>query len=376
MTDGKIRTGKVGKRAWLLLLAGLLLAALIAGVLLLLFLRPSAVLTYRGLSVDEEMYSFWLSVYKKDYMVEQGISGGRDTEELWQSLREDGRTHESAAREYVDEVIKAKLVAAKLYDETGASVTAAMSASIDAYVNELTEYNEDLSSLLKEYGTTIDAIKRCALFEAKAEMLYTKLYGSDGSGVSEVGKNEFYRSVYRRVKILFLNEEKAKLLKADGSFETVTLTEEKKSANAALDRELSAAASVEETVFDSYLSRSDESLHQVYESGLYVYAGIDLSSMLVHEELIEAALAVKAGELRRVSTEDGVAYVLGYALDAGAYDRSENEDFFGDFSLYAARLELNRQVADRLSLVENGRAYGEFTVASIPYNYEIKRFME
>ncbi len=361
-------------------LAAAVALALLALSLVLFLPRRPAVFSYRGLSVDGEMYAFWFSVLKKDYMVRYGISGTKDTPEFWAEAGEGGVTNGDLLTAKIDEAIKAKLVAASLFDRGGFSLSSLQRTAVNTYLDEQIANagggdRAALETVAAEYGTTVDALKRCALIDAKAELLYSYLYKYDGSGLPAADKESYYRSTYRRVKILYLNKEIRYSLDAGGNKTETRLTEPEKYARAQTDAALSALlpGGVTEEVFDGYLATSDEALHVAYPSGLYLYDGIDLSPVLPEAAVLEAALSLEAGQAVRVETEEGVRYLLGYALDAGAYDAKANADFFPGFTLDAARVAINRLVAesvDKVTVHEETKA--NYSIVDIPYNYVIK----
>ncbi len=374
--------------------ACLLAVALLFGLLFLLFPTRPAVFRYGGTAIDEEMYSFWFSVLKKDYMVRYNISGTSDTEAFWQSevTPGGGITQGEQLTATIDDAIRAKVVRAALYDATGRTLTDIQRRQVEDYYSEVVELTADgdekaFAALCERYGTTPAAIRRCALFDIKGEYLRTLLAATDGSGLTVTQKDAYYHAHYVRFKVLYLNPEEIQEVDSYGNPVTRKLTAEEKTALAAVDTALQGKLTegIPAAEFDTLLrEHSCHPLHRFYPNGIYQSDDhpIDLNETL-EEEVAKAAEGITPGKLLRIENEKGVRYLLGYALDLGAYNDTDNKRFFdenandgiSDFLYYAAESVLTEQVGAALSevqtLTENKPAA---PIVTIPYNADIKSF--
>ncbi len=392
--NGRPKRPPLSQKAKRLLIVGiaLLLALLLALGGFLLFRREKAVFSYRGVALTAEMYHFWFSSLKTDYMVTYGLKS--DSEATWQSpctvKGEEGKTWGEFLTERIDEAIKAKLVAGVLFDRLGVTMGSAERAKITAYLEDELAYAADgdrdaFSLLLQKYHTDESALKQCAVLELKAELLYSYLYGNGGQSMSVGEKEAYFKEHYKRVKVLYLNEEKKVVLKDGGGTEEKPLGFEDWTFSTNAENELAPLIGEESTLtearFDEMLQHSHEPLHAIYEGGIYIYdkasTDVNFTNMIGGEAVEKAAKEVKVGELRRVETADGVRYVFGYALDYAPYLKSANADFFTDFLTDAAGNSLNNRVKAELSSVTvHEEEYAKrVPIASLPHNPdEIKRY--
>lgn len=391
---GRAQRPPLTKKAKRLLIAGiaLLLALLLALGGFLLFRREKAVFSYHGVALTAEMYHFWFSSLKTDYMVTYGLRS--DTESTWQApctvTGEEGKTWGEFLTERIDEAIKAKLVAGVLFDRMGVTMGSADRAKIAQYLEDEYEYatngdREAFALLLEKYHTTESALKQCAILELKAELLYSYLYGNEGQSMTVGEKEDYFKAHYKRVKILYLNEGEKTVLKDGGGTEKEQFTVEDWTFYTNTEKELSPLigedSALTEARFDELIKSSHEPLHAIYEGGVYIYDkatdDVNFTNMIGGEAVEKAAKEVKVGELRRVETADGVRFVFGYELDYAPYLKSINADFFTDFLSDAAGEALNNRVKAELSsvTVHEGTYAKRVPIEDLPYNPdEIKRY--
>ena len=393
-SSGRPKRPPLTKGVRRLLIAGvaLLLALLLVGGGFLLFRREEAVFSYRGVPLTLDMYHFWFSSLKTDYMVTYGLR--TDSEATWSApctvKGQEGKTWGEFLTERIDEAIKAKLVAGVLFDRLGVTMGSADRARISEYLEGEYEYatngdREAFALLLEKYHTTEEALKQCAILELKAELLYSYLYGNNGQSMTVGEKEDYFKAHYKRVKVLYLNEEEKTVLRDGGGVETKPLDFADESFFYNAEKELAPlvgeSSTLTEARFDEMLRHSHEPLHAIYEGGVYIYdkaeTDVNFTNMIGGEAVEKAAKEVKVGELRRVETDDGVRYVFGYALDYAPYLKSMNADFFTDFLTDAAGEALNSRVKAALSEVAvDEEAYAKrVPIETLPYNPdEIKRY--
>ncbi len=365
--------------------AAVLALALIIGLCLLLAPGEPAI-SYHGITLDREMYAFWFSMLKSDFMIRYGLTSRHDTAETWERVcpleGANGKTWGELLNEEIAEGIKEKLVAAVMYDELGLTMTAGQRRRVDEYYGDMLDFVADgdrgvLRELLATYKTSIKAMKRCAVLDLKAELLYhhLSLSGASGMGTTESERylttaelNSYYLDNYVRVKIVYINNDEGGISGPGAR-------------NDADKAELDAycetnGRDLTEALFDEYVSRSDEGLHgaDAYPGGIYATIHSELEEGgFLEGAVAEAVRGATPGHLQRVETEKGVRYVYGYALDSGAYLREESAVFFGDFYAGAARRALTERAARKTADVEVfAEAIRDLTVETIPLNIKFR----
>ena len=360
------RTNNVGK---ILITAVCVLIALllIVGALLVAF-SPKTVMEYGGVRVDKEMYSYWLSYFKKEIMAEYKINGSRDTEAFWQSEYKDGLSYEEYFGRMADERIKAKIVAANMYDSFGQNLPDYALEDINIYLSELVDFVGDgsektFNEIAAQYGTDYDAVKKVAVCDYKAELLFNLIYGADGSYITDEEKVTYYKENFSRVKVIFINTKDENLSASE--------LDEKNKMIEMLD--LTLGEDISEERFDSLMSiYSDDTASDYYKNGFYLSPSSDYPV----QEVTMTALSMQVGDLKKVESKYGVHYILRLELDDNAYDEEENSDWFDSF-IYEASLNLfDRSVKEKVGEVSvNEKEKSKVSFAKIKYNYEIKPLM-
>ena len=369
-------------------IAVVLVAVLVLGTVLLLVPKNPA-MTYEGVSISREMYSFWYSIYKTKFIVAHGQSGALDTEAGWNSQSTvPGKTWGELLDEEIEQAIKQKLVAAVLYDKLGRSMSVSQRDMIDSYYEDMLEYaangdKEVLEQLAEKYGTTKSAIKKCAALDIKAELYYNYLYNNNGAAMTPEELNRYVRNRYIRFYVLAIYEDYEWVLKDDGSAEKIELTEPEKAARVTLDNELAEylphgekANEMTDARFMEYLDgHSDDVYHNVYPLGFYLSSFNSLP--MLDEKIIDEAMKLDPGELGCAETEDAIYYVRAYDVGVAPYlDESTNDFFFGDdinFYVYAAKAVLaERTLAEVDKVTVHSENTDGISVKTLPRNTDFK----
>ena len=389
-------SGKRKKKILIASVAAVLAVALVL-TLVLLLIPKSPALTYHGVSIDSEMYAFWYSMLKTEFMRSYGLSGTtHDTAAVWDSPcpheGAEGKTWGEVLDADIHRAIQLKLISAVMYDELGLEMADNQRARVESYCDDMREYvadgsSSELRSLLETYGTTPSALRRCAVIDLKSELLWYQL---SLGGASHMGGDDLrylsaeeimkeYSENYRRVKIVYVNDsvygsyvngERIEI-PLDFTGPGAQNDDDKKE----LDGYVKNGGMTPET-FDTYLKKSDEEIHAAgaYPSGIYLKMGTDLSERgFLEKAVAEALYGVEPGELVKVETSRGVRYLYGYELDNAAFLREESKAFFGSLYSDAAEGAITARAAAELSeVVEHTENYEELNVYTIPYNKGFK----
>ena len=393
-------------RARRLLIAGIaafLALVLVLGTVLLLIPKEPA-LTYEGVSISRDMYSFWYSIYKTRYITAYKIRYGDDfrtaigqgstleSERCWdKESTVPGKTWGELMDEEIDRAIRQKLVAAVLYDKLGRSMSAAQKKAIDTYYEGVYSYiaeedDEKLEALCEKYGTSKSAIKKCAALDLKAELYYNYLVLDSGAAMTPEEKNAYCRSAYTRFYVLAIYPEYRWVMKADGSSERVELNDLEKAARQERDAELSAylphlekAGQMTDALFLEYVARySDDVYHDVYSLGFFLSSFNRLP--MLDDAVIEEAQKLKPGELGYAEGEDGkIYYIRAYDVGIAPYLDEATADFFlssdstANFYFAAATAVINERTAAELERVKTHEKNIEgISVSTLPRNTEFQ----
>jgi len=387
----KTTTAPIRKRIVLSAVALLLVAAMVAGAILL-FLPSDPVLKYGGVTVTREMYAFWFSVLKKEFMLRYDIYGNEDNPASWsEPSKVEGKTKGELIEEEVDRAIRLKLVSAVMYDEMGFATASSQRDTVKSYYEETLELvangdKDALEEIAAKYGTTVKAIKKCAALDLKAELLHAYMSSETGAGMTATELHTFYVNNYTRFKVVYLNKSVRGSLNDEGERVETALTEPEKVRREQWDAELAAyldggvrEGEMTAAIFDEYVKNSDEDLHieATYPNGLYTSWYISLSGTgLLEEEVIEEVGYLTEGGLERVETDDGVRYIFGYPLLTAPWNEdseSNLSEFFVNFRSSAAAYTLTKKAEALLAEVREYPENAEgISVNTIPYNVEIK----
>ncbi len=296
------------------LIALLLAICILASALLAIYLPAGAVVyRYKGASMREDVYRYYFACFKYDYMIRYKALDITDTKEGWQAVGEDGKTYEEAFKEAIDEEIKLRLVASRLFDSHGLSLSERDYALIDAFFTGMETYSYDeapYKTLKDTYHIRAKRVlKQVALYERKYEALLYAMFGTDGSGVFADQYSEdlalFYEKYYYRYNVIFVEDKNSK------NNQTI---------RAALGNGISPEEfeALEKEYSDTEVTSGK------FPNGIYLYAGasytpgtsgLDASLIAAMQSLDEVGDFTEA----RSDLDDGTYYVLRYALDEAPY---------------------------------------------------------
>ena len=204
--------------------------------------KEKVVLEYKGKTITEGMYSYWMKNWK-DYYLEH-YSDVKDTPEYWNSMNEAGVTN----GEYLSSQIKMRidfyLIGMVLFDELGLKLSNETKKSINEDINaQIGHYgsrSEYVKVLESKYGMTINEIKKVFTAEeqylAVYEYLYDEIRGKETASEKEL--DDYYNTYYARVKyVMFLkntkyvyNDDGTRKTDSNGMYITEKLTEDEKAA--------------------------------------------------------------------------------------------------------------------------------------------------
>ena len=361
-----------------------------------------AVYRYRGESVGVGEYAYFASVVKRSFLVEYAsVPGASDTAFFFgQTDPESGKTYGELYLSMLDEYVRSLLVASYLYD-TSVGMTRkdrrVVREAADAILYDRTGGDEDaFNDACAAYGFTYDDFCSAAELVYKSRRLRSVILGVNGEGIAAMEDvcDEFFRTQYSRVRLLFIRTESVFLYdeagkripdEDTGMDSTRALTEaerEERNADIAILKEAyenyltGKNGQMNEIMLSSYLEKyaRDDSAERA-ESGYYFAKGEGFTSEIstVLPNIVNNALQMEMNSYKIVECTEGefvgLCVLWRLPLSEGAYADATLSTMFSSFYDGAASYYYLTQIDKLLPLVEEGRRFGEIAPLEIPYNY-------
>ncbi len=329
-----------------------------AAMLALLLLMPAAVscasygkpiMTLGKTEITGSMIEFWMSRYKAqfEYSYGQGLKeayGLSSVDSVW-SMRvsdDSAQTYDDMFSSYIYDNARTYLCALYLFDQYDLKLPAATVESVDAVIDDFIKNLADgskseFNAILAAYGINAKTLRELYLIDEKVSYLREYLFGTNGiQAVTQQQMEDYYQKSFVRMKhiCVFINQRPK--MNDDGSYATdskgnVAYTEMTSDENVAARKKVTDAMDKinQGTDFETVLSEYDENkADDGYANGIYMSAesayGNDEDLQKIYETLCE----MQVGETRQLELSNTIHIIKKYALDPGAYAKSENSDFF------------------------------------------------
>lgn len=361
-----------------------------------------AVYTYRGESVDKGEYAYFASVVKRSFLIEYAdVSGVSDTAFFFgRTDPESGKTYGELYLAMLDEYVRSLLVASYLYDRSIGMTSKdrrAVRDAADAILYDRTGGDEEaFNDACSVFGFTYDDFCSAAELIYKSRRLRSVISGVSGEGIASMPEvcDEFFKTQYTRVRLLFLRtetvflyDESGKRIPEEGTGKdaTRTLTEaerEERLSDVAILKEAYEKyqtgdnGQMNEIMLEGYLEKyaRDDSAERA-ESGYYLAKGEgfvrELSSIL--PDIVNKALQMEMNSFEIVECTEGefvgLCVLWKLPLAEGAYADATLSEMFSSFLDGAASYYYLSEMSEFLPLVEEGARFGEISPLEIPYNY-------
>lgn len=336
------------------------------------------VMSLDGHEVTAAMYQYWASSCKGEYIYT--YEDVNNTDEYWQSEIKDGVT----AAQYFDDIIlediKTTLVAMKLFDDYGLSLTSDEKSSISDYITDLIKERADgsknmMNSILGAYGVNLKILEQIYRDEAKISHVYDYLYGENGTeALDKDALEEFYKANYVHFNMIYVNDayryvtdEDGKMVTGDDGYyktedlDSETLAEKTAAINSAVKR-LNAGED-----FAAVYKDCDE----LGDRQDYYYTAAASYSEALYYQLVAAATGLEDYAITTVKSDLGTCIIQKLPLADGAWNSSEYKDFFpteGSNTFYgnAANKAFNDKLAEYLDdITVDEDAIKQFSVANV-----------
>lgn len=330
---------------------------------------------YESKYISANMYSYWLSSYKKDFL--NSYNNGVDSKEFWDSTAPDGRTYEEYLMDIARQNIQIILICTSIFDREGLKVDDAIIRQIDADIDEKIDYyggvnvlNEELST----YGINEKILKEIYLTEEKVKAVYDYYYTQDQ--ITDEMRESYYKENYVRVKQLYLAPTVSyDSTDADGNMITVELSAEKRNEmiqelKQLIDLTKTGAIHFEE-ILDDYSQYNADPVAENYENGYYFTKS---DSAQYGNEFVNQSFALNVDEVTCYEDANGGFHVIQRCelLDQG-YKNTPDAVWFDKLDSYVISRDFSQKIASQLENVilneEVLNSYSLKNVALLPYSF-------
>ena len=396
----KVKTENVGRNTLVIFIAVFLMLALVLGGTLGIITsvkNAKSVVSYEGITMNKQVASFFISRFKVEYISALRSSGvnASDTEAFWASRDDTGATYGSKFTTLAVQYLKEIVATAYLFDRYS-GLKKEDKEIIRNTCRDVLEYqaagNEDtFNGMAAAYGFDYDSFCDAVELLYKSSSSFSAIYGADGTGIyGDNASCEKYLAEYSHVQLIFVRTEQ-KLVKDDeGKSVAVDLTDAEKAEKQALIDTLTKAINAISTGADGQMTPA---MFEIYLDGKYNDGDTSMNptGYYLHEdaettrefseafpEVVKAALEMKNGEFRKVSTtlvdDDnligmaGVCFIYKYAPASGAYKTPSLETWFSDFYSDASEHIFVESVASLISDAETTERLAEIDILAVPKN--------
>ncbi len=331
------------------------------------------VLSFRGETITESEFGYYLSLYKGRFS--RAYADFSDTDEFYSS-EFGSTTMEDYLLDTVVQNVKRTLISEALYSEQGFDDADLIAEDIGYYIESLVyeRYGNDreaFSKALAAIGITEEQLKQIYIRDEMTYSLFSYLAGEKATiGLNDSAKQEYLEKNYARIRHIYVNnkytyltdESGAPVYGPDGKQQTAPLTGEDLAAKNAL------ISAIDESLgdggdFDEIYSALSEDKY--YENGYYLTRNTEFI-----DTVVSAAFNLEVGEWVKLTSNVGTHYVMRLPMDQSPWENNDNADFFGDFN-DAVLNELFGEYLDSFSdeVSVNKDVLDDFDIRSAKINY-------
>ncbi len=296
--------------------------------------KKASVLTLDGLTVEEDVYKYWLAKYKNYYITQVSEIG--DDDESFEKITEDGVTVGKVIEDEAMQYAKAMLCSLRLFDEYNLKLTATEKALVKEMIEDNILYlgggdrSEFNKMLLDTYGFSIDRLEEILMIEQKVEKVTTYLIEGGGIPYSAKELESFYLENYYRLQIVFINTLARPQTDDDGKVVTdalgntvnIPLTQEEKAAKKEIADDIFEKAQSGADFNKLVKEYSEFENKDSYPNGYYIssYEFDTLIDSGLPKQLLLDSHSAEVGAVMMVSDDSSGYYICRkLAPEAGAY---------------------------------------------------------
>jgi len=299
--------------------------------------------------ITENMFVFWLSRYKAQFVYAYGSSikssyGLSSVDDFWKMTADQttGETYDSLFTSYIYDNAITYLVSLYLFDKYGLSLSKAEIAEVDEYIGELRDKysagsKTEFNVVLQEYGINEKTLRECYLIDKKITILQDYLYSAGGpEAITDATVEKYYQSTYVHFDqvCIFINEcpEKSEdgkyLTDDDGNIKYREMTAAE-NVNARAKAQEALAKATAGTAFADVIAAYNENTESAaYLDGIYMCEDQILYSGEDANKIWETVSEMKEGEIKFLELDNSLHVIRKLSLTENAWKNSANEDFF------------------------------------------------
>lgn len=392
-------------RLFIIMIAALLSAALTVGGVfgIVAAVRESrALVSFEGVRAELGVVNYLASTRKNYCMrilsARSGITAA-DTPEFWANTDTDGRSFAEYLDEEVEAYVRRVVIGTYIFDRAG-ELTDSERSNIDTLTGDILGREADgdekrFNELAAPMGFDYDDFCLGTEMVYKYNSVATRIYGSDGSGLTTDELNEYF-DLYSHVQLLFIRTERdfvidewGNYVYSEGSILQYELSETEVAERVAdieyirtliANYESKTGEMMTPGVMTTFLDKYDYN-DPYADTGYYMSAN---SSFVIdsieagHPDFVEAsaniaaaALGMRIGEYREVECPFGTVFIYKYENEPYAYADSELEVFFSDFTADAVSYHCRRKIDLLSAAVTVKDGFYEIDLVALPYNKSI-----
>ena len=331
--------------------------------------RGDVVVKVGNVTVDEAMYSFFMSSYKRSFLNAYASAGASDTEAFWSTVREDGMTMEEYFNGIALENVKKYAAAAWMFDYMDRQFTSNMKKRVNDNIDDIiaNEFDGDKNAFkehLDELGINRNVLYDVYVLDEKQDYMYEYLYGL--SGVIEVPDSDkltYVRENYSHIEHIYINnvykyetdENGDYVYDEDGYGIEIPLSDEEIAEANDKIRAVEDGIENGEDFHDLWIEYSEDHL---YYDGYYL-----LPTTPYIKEIVNTSFEIEIGEIKKIETGNGVHFIKRLPIEGTPWSYDANDDFFDGFEdtlraylfavmvgEYAADAVINDEAAARHSI--------------------------
>ena len=298
-----------------------------------------SVLTLGDVSISENVYHYWASTYKGDFLYR--YEDVKNTEDFWSGELIDGKS----AAEYFDTIIleniQYTLVCMQLFDEYGLVISASekedMQERVSDYLKEYADGNRNLvNQTLGEYGINMKLLEKIYIDDAKTAKVYDYLYGENGqTPIDDTQMELYYQENYVHLQMIFINNKYRYKTDSNGKY---VMDEKGQAVTEELDADTKARRdeSIQKVQEGLENGESFAALYETYselkayKNGYYFSKGTVYNDPIYYD-LIQKAMEMELQDIAVVEGDYGTCIIQRLELDEDAWKNKDNADFFDGF---------------------------------------------
>ncbi|MCQ2427048.1 MAG: hypothetical protein MJ137_01425 [Clostridia bacterium] len=299
--------------------------------------------------ITENMFVFWLSRYKAQFVYAYGSSikteyGVSSIDEFWKltSDPKTGDTYNDIFTDYIYDNAITYLVSLALFDEFGLSLSKDETAEVDKYIGELRENyaagsKTEFNVVLQEYGINEKTLRECYLIDKKITRLQNYLFGAGGpEAITDETVEKYYKDSYVHFEqiCIFINEcpelseTGAYVTDKDGNVKYRTMSAaETVDARAKAQEALNLAKGNE--IFADLVKKYNENKEiAAYTDGIYMCRDQILYAGEEANKIFDTVSETADDGIAFIELENSLHIIHKLPLTAGAWKKPANSDFF------------------------------------------------